>query len=56
MKTAVSSQRRHKEKYVKFKQKIGHMALGGLLVLGGHVVPSLIVQKATAQGNKQALA
>ena len=41
---------------MKFKQKIGHMALGGLLVLGGHVVPSLIVQKATAQGNKQALA
>ena len=38
------------EMCMQFRQKMGYMALGGLLVLGGHVLPGLTVPKATAQG------
>ena len=35
---------------MQFRQKIGYVALGGLLVLAGHVLPGLIVPRAAAQG------
>jgi hypothetical protein len=33
-----------------FKQKLAYMALGGVLVLAGHVLPGLVVPPPTAQG------
>lgn len=35
------------------KSKLAYMALGGVLVLAGHVLPGLVVPSATAQGGLQ---
>ena len=36
-----------------FRQKLAYMALGGVLVLAGHVLPGLVVGSATAQSGLQ---
>jgi hypothetical protein len=41
------------EEMMNLRSKLAYMALGGLLVLGGHVLPGLIVSQATAQGGLQ---
>ena len=38
---------------MQFRQKLAYMALGGVLVLAGHVLPGLVVESATAQGGLQ---
>ncbi len=37
---------------MQFKQKLAYMALGGLLVFMGQLLPNMINHNATAQGNK----
>jgi hypothetical protein len=38
---------------MQFRQKLAYMALGGVLVLAGHVLPGLVVGSATAQSGLQ---
>ena len=38
---------------MQFRRKIGYMALGGLLVLVGHVLPGLLIPKASAQAGAE---